>query len=84
MSRDDDPGIPIEGEPYRKVRVYQMGERGAVGVVAEYEDDDDPLRRHRQRLDRHEAVLVRKVGEQVRLLPLFDEWFQGPEHDLRG
>lgn len=67
---DDDAGIPIDGEPCRKVRVHQMNGRDAVRVVAEYEDEDDLLRRHRVRLDRLEAVLVRKRGQQARFVPI--------------
>ena len=70
MSRDDDAGIRIEGKLDRKVRVYQMNGRDSVGIAAEYDDDDDLLKRHRVRLDRHEAVLVHKRGQPARYVPV--------------
>ena len=44
MSRRDDEGITIDGEPSRKVRVHQMYNGEERGVVAEYEDEDDLLK----------------------------------------
>ena len=70
MSRKVNDGITIDGQPSTKVQVHQMWQGKARRIVAEYESENQLLANHRPRMDRVEAVLVRRAGQSPRYLPI--------------
>jgi hypothetical protein len=60
--RDRDDGIEIEGGPAKRFQIYSIYNGQPHSRVAEY-DTEEELAKHRQRLDRVEAVrMMRRTG----------------------
>ena len=57
--RDDFP--PLDGQPAKQVRIFQMdGDGRPIKKIAEYETEEDAVKKHKPRMDRREAVEERK------------------------
>jgi hypothetical protein len=75
IDRDRDDFPPLEGEPAKQVRVFQMdGDGKPIKKIAEYETEEDAARKHRPRMDRREAVEQRNP-EGTTYVPM-PEWLQ--------
>jgi len=73
QDRDDFP--PLDGQPDKRVRVFQMdGNWKPIKQVAEYETEEDAVKKHQPRMDRREAVEVRNP-EGTAYVPI-QEWLQ--------
>jgi hypothetical protein len=44
--------------------------RPTRGIVAEYEDEDDLLKRYKPNVGRDERILVRKMGQAPKYVPV--------------
>ena len=60
----------LDGEPSKKVQVHQVWQGESRSVVAEYEDEQDLVKRYKPNLGRDERILVRKTGQVPRYVPV--------------
>ena len=70
MAERDDYRFTADGEPSKKVQVHQVWQGEFRGVVAEYEDEQDLVKRYKPNLGRDERILVRKTGQVPRYVPV--------------
>jgi hypothetical protein len=70
MPGGDDEGMPVEGEPSRKINIHNYHGGTSRGVVDVYEDEDDLLKRYKPRTDRDERILVRKKDKPPEYVPV--------------
>jgi hypothetical protein len=70
MAERDDDRFTVDGEPSKKVQVHQVWQGESRSVVAEYEDEEDLVKRYKPNLGRDERILVRKTGQVPRYVPV--------------
>jgi hypothetical protein len=70
---DRDDFAPLDGQPDKRVRVFQMDQGWKpIKRIAEYENEDEAVTKHRPSVARREAVEERKP-EGTTYVPI-QEW----------
>jgi len=68
MAERDDDRFTVDGKSSKKVQWHQVSQGESRGVVAEYEDEQDSVKRYKPNLGRDERILVRKMGQVPRYI----------------